>query len=205
VDYARKRVYFASDVGGSASTLWCLEIDDLPNPVFKQLLWARSLGRITSSPVIRGDRVYVANDVGTLYSIHESGAAGLDRTLTIESGGVKGFVFPDRSSQDVYFSTSGQVRAEIDTPTVFSPKCGYSNGGFAPSPVLFVAALGKVYFGGNDGRLYELDAAACGAPKSVVLGDGTATVGAPSFDLVNGLVHVGTAAGVFYAVQVPLP
>ncbi len=76
VDYARKRVYFASDTGGSANTLWCLEIDDvLANPVFKQLLWARPLGRITSSPVVRGDRVYVANDLGTLYSIHESGAA----------------------------------------------------------------------------------------------------------------------------------
>jgi hypothetical protein len=205
VDYARKRVYFASDVGGSPNTLWCVEIDDPPNPVFKQLLWARPLGRITSSPVIRGDRVYVANDLGTLYSIHESGAAGLDRTLSIEPGGVKGFIFPDRSSQDIHFSTAGLVRAETDTPAFFSPKCGFGGGGLAPSPVLFVAALGKVYFGGSDGKLYELDAAACGAPKSVVLGDGAATVGAPSFDLVNGLVHVGTAAGVFYAVAVPLP
>ena len=206
VDYARRRVYFASDVGGSANTLWCLEIDDvLANPVFKQLLWARSLGRITSSPVIRGDRVYVANDLGTLYSVHESGAAGLDRTLTIETGGVKGFVFPDRSSQDLYFSTSGQVRVETDGPVLIAPKCSFGGGGLAPSPVLYVAALGRVYFGGSDGKLYELEAATCGAPKSVVLGDGTATVGAPSFDLVNGLVHVGTASGVFYAVQVPLP
>ena len=41
--------------------------------------------------------------------------------------------------------------------------------------------------------------------KSVLLGDGTALVGAPSYDLENGLVHVGTAAGIFYSVQVPLP
>jgi outer membrane protein assembly factor BamB len=205
VDYARKRVYFASDVGGSPNTLWCVEIDDPPNPVFKQLLWARALGRITSSPVIRGDRVYVASDAGTLYSIHESGAPALDRTVGTFDGAVKGFVFPDRSSQDVYFATNTLVKGETDTAGGFFPKFGFSLGaGVTPSPVLYVAVLGKVYFGASDGKLYELDVTTL-ASKSVPLGDGMATVGAPSYDLVNGLVHVGTAAGVFYAVQVPLP
>jgi hypothetical protein len=43
--------------------------------------------------------------------------------------------------------------------------------------------------------------------KSVVLGDGTSVVGAPSLDrgLLPNLVHVGTEAGVFYAVAAPLP
>ena len=205
VDYGRKRVYFASDTGGSANTLWCVEIDDnLVNPPFKPLLWARPLGRITSSPVIRGDRVYVATDAGTLYSIHESGAAGLDRTLATLDGGVKGFVFPDRSSGDLYFATNNLIKAATDTAGGLGWKWSSGSAGVAPSPVLYVAALGKVYFGGSDGRLYELDASN-GAATSVPLGDGTAAVGAPSYDLVHGLVHVGTAAGIFYAVQVPLP
>ena len=204
VDYVRKRVYFASEVGGSANTLWCVEIDDPPNPVFKTLLWARALGRITSSPVIRDDRVYVATDAGTLYSIHESGASGLDRTVSTFDGGVKGFVFPDRSSQDVYFATNALVKGETDTPGGFSPKFGFGlGGGVTPSPVLWVAALGKVYFGASDGKLWELDATTL-LSNTVQLGDGMATVGAPSYDLVNALVHVGTAAGIFYAVHVPL-
>jgi hypothetical protein len=43
--------------------------------------------------------------------------------------------------------------------------------------------------------------------KSVVLGDGSSVVGAPSLDRGSfpNLVHVGTEAGVFYAVEGPLP
>jgi hypothetical protein len=43
--------------------------------------------------------------------------------------------------------------------------------------------------------------------KPVPLGDGKAVVGAPSLDrgFEPNLVHVGTEAGVFYAVSVPLP
>ncbi len=48
-----------------------------------------------------------------------------------------------------------------------------------------------------------------GAPvvKPVPLGDGLSVVGAPSLDrgFSPNLVHVGTEAGVFYAVSVPLP
>jgi hypothetical protein len=73
--------------------------------------------------------------------------------------------------------------------------------------VLFVPASHYLYVGGSDGSLYEIDVAVAGAPtvKSVVLGDGSAVVGAPSLDRDNSLVHVGTEAGVFYAVSVPLP
>ena len=41
--------------------------------------------------------------------------------------------------------------------------------------------------------------------RAVQLGDGLALVGALSLDREFDLVHVGTAAGVFYAVQIPLP
>jgi hypothetical protein len=72
------------------------------------------------------------------------------------------------------------------------------------SPVLFVPGSHYLYVGGSDGKLYELETLGPGL-KSVQLGDGQSAVGAPSLDWVNGLIHVGTEAGVFYAVELPLP
>jgi hypothetical protein len=77
--------------------------------------------------------------------------------------------------------------------------------GVTPSTVLFSPVLGRVYVGGSDGRLHELDVSGPSiAVKSVPLGASLAVVGAPSLDLENDLVHVGTEAGIFYAVKVPL-
>jgi hypothetical protein len=74
--------------------------------------------------------------------------------------------------------------------------------------VLFTPGGHYLYVGGSDGKLYEIDVQpAIPVLKSVTLGDGTARVGTPSLDrgVVPNLVHVGTEAGIFYAVQVPLP
>ncbi len=71
------------------------------------------------------------------------------------------------------------------------------------SPVLFIPGSHYVYVGGSDGKLYELDTLGP-SWRSVTLGDGSAAVGAPSLDWPNDLIHVGTEAGVFYAVEIPL-
>jgi hypothetical protein len=63
-----------------------------------------------------------------------------------------------------------------------------------------------VYGGGADGKLHEIGVLpAAPVLKSVTLGDGLAVVGAPSLDRIHNLIHVGSAAGIFHAVQVPLP
>jgi hypothetical protein len=75
-----------------------------------------------------------------------------------------------------------------------------------PSAVLYVPGSNRLYVGGSDGRLYEIDVSgASPVVKPEPLGDATALVGAPSYDRDNSLIHVGTAAGIFYAVAVPLP
>jgi hypothetical protein len=72
--------------------------------------------------------------------------------------------------------------------------------------VLFVPGSHYVYVGGSDGKLHEIDVLpAVPVLKAVTLGNGLATVGAPSLDRVYNLIHVGSEAGIFYAVQVPLP
>jgi uncharacterized repeat protein (TIGR01451 family) len=212
VDYGPPpRVYFTSYARtpvGSTNTLWCFDLA-ATIPVFNPL-WARPLGNIDSSPVLRGGRVYVgsANAGGTLFSLDAAGGGG-DLTLLHANGQIKGFVFPDRASNDVYFATDDRVWGVTDTGALLFPKFGGSvslPGGAKPSPVLFVPGSHYLYFGGSDGRLYEIDTLqATPVPKFVTLGDGLAVVGAPSYDNVYNLVHVGTEAGIFYAVRVPLP
>ena len=205
------RVYFTSYTRVSTNTLWCFQLSSAA-PVFS-LLWARPLGNIDSSPVLRNGRVYVGSPAGggTVYSIDAlTGASGLDRTFVHGNGQVKGFVFPDRASNDIYFATDDFVWGVTDTgaatmPNKFAGPISLP-GGAKPSPVLFVPGSHYVYVGGSDGKLHEIDVLpAVPVLKQVTLGNGLAVVGAPSLDRVYSLVHVGTEAGIFYAVQVPLP
>jgi hypothetical protein len=215
VDYATSRVYFASHerAGGSNTTLWCLQLGTAPvlsacsgwvNP--------RTLGDIDGSPVVRADRLYVGSSAGggTVYSIDAAtGNPALDRTFVHGDGQVKGFVFPDRSTDDVYFATDNRVWLVSDAAGGMAENSvtgGVLLGsGVRPSPVLFVPGSHYVYVGGSDGKLYEINVAGAPAVKPLTLGDGLAVVGAPSLDRDYGLVHVGTEAGIFYAVSVPLP
>jgi hypothetical protein len=131
-------------------------------------------------------------------------------------GQVKSFVFPDRASPtgDLVFSTDNRVWVVSDDAGALTPRWagGISLGAaVAPSTPLVVHGLSSatsqhVFVGASDGRLYQVQGSG-GTPlvRSVVLGEGSSTVGAPSFDRENNLVHVGTAAGIFYAVLVPLP
>jgi uncharacterized repeat protein (TIGR01451 family) len=218
VDYASPpHVYFASHAkaGGSATTLWCQTLGPAGS-VFTGCGWLtpRALGDIDGSPVIRGGRIYVGSSAGggTVYSIDAAtGSPALDRAFLHADGQVKGFVFPDRNSDDVYFATDNRVWGFTDTAALGLQEKypgGISLGASVkPSPVLFVPGSHYVYVGGSDGRLYEIDVAGAPVVKSVPLGDGLSVVGAPSLDrgVSPNLVHVGTEAGVFYAVEVPLP
>jgi outer membrane protein assembly factor BamB len=216
VDYLNARVYFTSHTRGSPDTLWCLNLQTGPPPT--TLRWSRPLGNIDSSPVLMGDRVYVVAPLptGTLYSIDADMGAAPDRTFPIPDGQAKGFVFPDWRTGDLYFATDSYVWALHDNGTTIDNKFPLLpapggidlGGGVVPtSAVVFVPGSHYVYVGGSDGKLYEIDLLAGPVPtiKSVTLGDGLATVGAPSLDWQNSLIHVGTEAGIFYAVAIPFP
>jgi hypothetical protein len=214
VDYATSRVYFTSRTrtGGSANTLWCLQLG--PTPTVFTLAWARNdLGDIESAPVLRGGRVYVGstNGGGTLYSIDAAnGLAVNDRTFVHGDGPVRGFVFPDRASLtgDLYFAGNTRVWGVTEIGAVLASKLGTGIpliGGATPSTILFHPGSHYVYVGGSDGWLYQIDVLVVPPTADLVapLGTGPVTVGAPSLDLEHGLVHVGTEAGTFFAVAVP--
>jgi hypothetical protein len=131
----------------------------------------------------------------------------LDRTFVHGDGPVKDFVWPDRSSPDLYFATNTLVWGISDTgaPSMPAKFPGLSlGGGITPSAVLFVPGDHYVYVGGSNGELHEIDVLGP-TLKSEVLGDGLALIGAPSLDWFYSLIHVGSEAGIFYAVDVPLP
>jgi outer membrane protein assembly factor BamB len=210
LDYAKPpHVYFASHAKTAGGpTLWCQELTATPAVFASCPGWTHAaLGDIDGSPVIRAGRIYVGsgNGGGTVYSVDAASGAA-DRSFPHLDGQVKGFVFPDRGSDDVYFATDNKVWSLSDTASGMAenfPPGGVSLDGARPSAVLFVPGSHYLYVGASNGRLYEIDTAT-GTYTWEQLGDGKAVVGAPSLDRETSLVHVGTEAGVFYAVSVPL-
>jgi outer membrane protein assembly factor BamB len=202
VDYTNKRVYFASRAGTSSNTLWCLDI----TAAGVSFAWAKALGDIDGGPVLRGGRVYVGDNTGTVWGV-DAVDGNNPWSYGTGDGAVKGFVFPDRFSSKLYLSTVNNVWGLADGastpvwPAVSLP---------APSIPLFANGSPYLYVGGSDGRLYQLDMTlADGATpptvRSVPLGDALAGAGPPSFDVPNALIYVGSEGGVIYAVQYPLP
>ena len=68
IDYATRRIYFASHARLGGDTLFCLEITDPPTLPVLVYKWSRNLGNVTGSPVLRGGRVYVGTLAGVIHS-----------------------------------------------------------------------------------------------------------------------------------------
>jgi outer membrane protein assembly factor BamB len=219
VDYGSPpHVYFASRARGAApnnQTLWRLELGASPALQYSA---SAALGDIDSSPIVASDaaaskRVYVGSlmAAGTLYSLPLD--LSTSRNLNHGDGQIRGFVFPDRLNLgDLYFATDNYVSHVTDAggnlTQVWEKGLDGSTRPTVPtvkpsSPVLL--AGGFLYVGGTDGRLYKIRTSDGGVVGSVPLGAGRAVVGAPSYDGVNDLIHVGTEAGIFYAVDASVP
>ncbi len=212
IDYATRRVYFASHKRLGGDTLFCLDINPSPpiTPVFTYK-WSRDLGNITGSPVLRGGRVYVGTDagMGTIYSL--DAATGLDdHTHSPLDGPVKGFLFPDRRNDDLIFATDTKVWSLSDDGPTMTVNWQWTTGGLNPSVILFRPQTSFVYVGSANGKLYELDfslATMVTPPTSKlrILGDGLGQIGAPSLDIgmPQKLLIVGSESGTVYGVEVP--
>jgi outer membrane protein assembly factor BamB len=209
IDYATRRIYFASHQSLGGDTLFCLEIG-ASSPVFTYK-WSRDLGNITGSPVLRGGRLYAGTDAGVVYSV-DAGTGGDDHTIVTANGPVKGFLFPDRRNDDLIFATDDTVWSVSDTAVALTLNWQWTDAGLNPSVILFWPLTNLVYVGSASGKLYELDftSANTSTPptfKLQVLGGGLGQVGAPSLDIGVSpkLLLVGSEPGVLYGVQVPFP
>jgi hypothetical protein len=218
VDYATSRVYFGSlKVGSSTETFWCLQLG--PSADALTLGWTlhhSDVGDIDGSPVLRNGRVYVGNTTGTLFSFNATDGGGRYAYTPINDGtGIKGFAFPDRRNGDLYFATSNGIHGVTDNGSALVPKWtlvpNFRVNVQIPSVVLLRPGTSLLYVGTKDAAsgkpgLREYDVSSADprpSKKSVVLEGLAGVIGAPSLDIGYNLLHVGSEAGILYAVQVP--
>jgi len=208
VDYAANRVYFGTN--GSSFTLWGLDLGPSGAPDLKRFTtpaWnPKPLGTIsgtTGSPVMRNGQLYLGTDSGAASAIHSLRASdGNLYSYTHGDGQVKGFVWPDRRDTRLYFSTVGKLHGVFDTgsslATIWTPINIVS-----PSIPLQMPGTDNLWVGDGQGRLIQVDVLTGTVSNSLPLDTGTVQIGAPSLDLANGLVIVGSDKGVIYAVRAP--
>lgn len=208
IDYANHRAFFASRAraGESQKTVWCVSYDDAA----ASLVWARGLdspapiGSVDGSPVIFNGRLYVGTNGGEVYALDPTTGNDLwTAPFATSDGMVKGFVWADPVLGNLYFSTTNTFWSVRDGGSSASENWRVGSIPF-PSAPLYLRDASLAYVGSSDGRLYELDVSA-GAPTPVpiLIGDGGATVGSPSFDVANDILYVGAEDGSIHAVTVP--
>jgi hypothetical protein len=221
VDYATGRVYFGSlKVGASTETFWCLQMGPPTDALTLQwTLHYTDVGGIDGSPVLRYagsiGRVYVGNTTGTLFSFNASDGGNRYSYSAPDGTGIKSFAFPDRRNGDLYFATNAGVYGVTDTGSALVPKWTAAANNrvnvASPSVLLQWPGTNHLYVGSSDvggglPGLLELDVSQLDpgpTRKPVALEATPAVIGAPSLDIGYSLLHVGSEAGILYAVQVP--
>jgi hypothetical protein len=207
VDYPGSRAFFTSfqRLPGVSDSVWCVDLDTAARCSGWAAGTTAPLGHITASPTLRGGRLYVAAVNGTNAEVQAldatDGTTRWGSRFAPADGPVKLFVLPDPFTNDLYFSTTGNVWSLRDDGASWfqrwvRPIAGASQPVFFPFDQL-------VWVGGGDGRLYTLrpgDGTDAVAP--LTLGEGTSPAGAPTVDSAGGFVYVGTTAGVVYAVAI---
>jgi len=204
VDYDTKRVYFTSRGSGTGSrdTLWCL---DASTGTSLTKVWSLNVGDTDGSPILHLGRIYVGTNAGEVKAIDPTVPA-VKWTYAGSSGfgPVKGYVFPQFGSTPLrlFYSTTGRVWAIDAGDTSASPAWSVDTISNPSTPLHVIGTTGLVV-GSSNGTLYQLSTVDGGVTGSVSLG--TSALGSPARDAVNGLIHVGSTAGVLHTVTLPLP
>ena len=204
VDYSRQRVYFTSEATqhGVQETMWALEIAD--GSATK--LWSATYPNVNTPPVLVGDALYVGTSIGEVLAVDVSdGSSRWSSPYAAGDGPVQSFIFPQRGTGRLAFSTRNRVHLIEDSGTaavpVWQPPITLA------SPNVPLVLGDKVVVTDAEGQVFSLDATVV-QPTVVpfaVFGDPSLRTppGLPYFDNRNGLYGVGTADGVLYVVQTP--
>src|SRR5262249_47859540 len=118
---------------------------------------------------------------------------------------IKGFVYADRLSDRLFFSTATGIYSVSDNgagPSGWTDNWGGAIALANPSTPVFIPGDTLVYVGGV-GALSRRQVANGLAFDQIALGDGSAVVGSPTIDVRGGFAYVGTDAGVVYAITIP--
>ncbi len=205
LDYATSRGFFTSRQrsGGSAHTVWCVSFTGTG----ATLVWARALGDVDASPILIGGKLYIGTNSGAVHALDPATGADLwAAPFESGNGAIKGYVWPRIGTNEFLFSTTDTLWSITDSGA--SAALNWSVSSIANPAVPLASDVGGgsyVWVGSSDGRLYQLEISAAPVITSVLLGDGTASVGSPAMDAVSEIAYVGAEDGRLYSVTLPLP
>ncbi len=203
IDYTTQRVVFGSrqKSGGSPNTVWCVDFSLGP----PTLLWARAIGDIDGSPIPNSGVVYVGTNGGDVYAL-DAGTGNINWSFALADGPIKGFLFPQFGTSNLFVSTSTKVWSLADGGATVAVNPNWPVTTIpSPSTPLYVPGSSDVIVGSGNGNLYQLDVINPASPKLVTLGAGTGAIGAPTLDIINSMIYVGSDEGTIYGVFYPLP
>lgn len=203
VDYASNRVYFTSRSrsGGSASTVWCLNVF----AGSATLAWEAAVGDIDSSPILHNGRIYVGTLWGEVVALDaNTGAPTWGAAYNANDGPIKVSVSTDVGNPNLVFSTTNRVHSIADNGASASLNWSVTSVPGPSSPLVHIGGS-QIYVGGSNGVLYQLDKGSGSVTGSRTIGSGSAAVGSPAFANVGDVLFVGTEAGTIHSVTTPLP
>ena len=200
VDYTNNMVIFnCRNTGWSnTSNMWAVSPDN------GNLLWQGDANESDLSLTVENNIVFTADTSGIIYAINENTGSTL-WTFNPNDGAVKSHIEKDWYNNLLFFST---------TNSVFCLK--YDSGGAEevfkidsipnPSAPIVNGFTSKLYVGGGDGYIYEIDYTNPTQPniKSYKLSD-NGIIGEAALDIFNNLLFVGSSAGEVFCLSIPLP
>src|SRR6266545_10450 len=156
-DGVNGRVYFTSRTKAGADTVWCLRSSD------GSRLWSANPEDVHTSATRRVTPpvIYVGNTAGEIHALDaDDGTPRWPVPYDTGDGPVNNFVFFDRFTNRLFFSTANQANAIEDTGTSAQPfwTAPLLLPAFSvPVPLTFGPLDTKVYIPTVDGRIYEVD------------------------------------------------
>jgi hypothetical protein len=203
VDYESNRLFVAARGTGSLRVLSSITGQEVPPPLTSRF----NLGDIDTGVVrdqgftgpTTDDSALVVNTAGTVYAID---VLTLVQRWAVTPGATSTFVTPTGSGFIISLG-SGAVQRWLRANATVPPALMWSAPVPAPSGLRIDFVGQKIFAGGGDGNLYELDGFT-GASRSFPVSPGQA-VGTPTIDTAVSRLHVGSLDGRLCAFSLPFP
>jgi hypothetical protein len=200
VDYASNGLFFVTT--SPTATAFGLDMGPIGTPTLTLASVAggnpRAFPGSNGSATLRNNRIIFGDVAGNVVAVDLTSGVAYSPVATGD-GEVKGFVWPDRRDDRLYFATNNNVSAMRDNGSALVPI--WSLPFTTPSMVLQKPGTDFVYVGDGNGRLVQIRVSDL-STVPLTLEPGV-QIGAPSLDNVNNLVIVGSMTGIVYAVRVP--
>ena len=189
---ASSATVYGLDLGPTGSPALTLASLSGPNP--------HAFAGSNGSAVLRNNKlIFPDSGGGQVFALDVTTGATYNNPTG--DGVAKGFVWPDRRDDRLYFSGDTKVQGWRDLGSTFLPIWS-TPVMTSPSIVLQKPGSDYLYVGDGLGNLVQIDVNNPSSPLPLPL-PGGGQIGAPSLDGANNLVLVGSSTGTIYAVRVP--